>query len=87
MINMFHQFQTWIRSIVQVKYHCIVYYKNEKICSCKNYGQAENHIKQMYDSVANNSNSVEQLHNIENLHTTETNCWKRFRNNFKIAVE
>lgn len=81
MFSFFQQFNNWMRKAVNPKHHCSVYYENERIFSCKNYTEAEQHIKRMYN-IARKQDSMQEYDNKEN-----ANCWKKFRNRFKIAVD
>lgn len=84
MLSFFQQFNIWMRKAVNPKYHCNVYYENERIFSCKNYTEAEQHIKRMYTIAGKQESLLEQA---SNDNYAESNCWKKFRNRFKIAVD
>jgi hypothetical protein len=86
MSSALHRLLNLICSVAQKKNYSI-YFKDEKICSCRDWFQAEKHIKKMYAAVANQSSNTEEIHNLNLSNTIDTNCWKKFRNNFKIASE
>ena len=84
MESLLYRLQNWVRTAAQFKNNCNVYYKNEKIFSCKNCTEAEQHIKRMYNTVASRLSTIDDSHNNDALHTEETTNWKKFRNSFKI---
>lgn len=87
MNTFFQQFNVWMRKAVSPKYHCNVYYENERIFSCKNHSEAEEHIKRMYNLAGKKESLLEQAHERISENKEDNNCWKKFRNRFKIAVD
>ena len=87
MMHLFQQFNFWMRKAVTPKYHCNVYFENERIFSCKNYNKAEQHIKRMYNLTGKKEEMLEQANQSFQENQEELSCWKKFRNRFKIAVD
>jgi hypothetical protein len=73
------QISQWVKSVVQMKPQCSLYYKNEKIRSCKNLQEAEQHIKQIYNTVSQKVSTNQIQVQIDNPKT-----WNKFRNSFKV---
>lgn len=67
----------WIRPVVDLKPQCSLYFKNEKIRSCKNSDEAEHHIKQIYNTV-----SLKSPNNPVDFQKKQD--WSNFRENFKV---
>jgi hypothetical protein len=73
----------WIQPAVQLKPHCSLYYKNEKIRSCKNMEEAERHIKQIYTTVCQKFFNK----NVSAQQTSEPAQWSDFRDDFKVKQD
>jgi hypothetical protein len=86
MKNLCNRLKDWIHTILKYNPNCNIYFKNEKIFSCGNCNQAEQHIKRMFQTVSGISTETSS-HKETILHPEETTCWKKFRSNFKISNE
>lgn len=87
MNNLFYLLHNWVCTVIKCKNNCSVYYKNEKIFSCKNCEIAEKHIKRIYDSVSHRLFSSDYSHNLNSVSSEEKNDWRKFRNSFKVDNE
>lgn len=85
MENLYSRLKGWVHTVVQYKPTCNVYYKNEKIFSCKSCNEAEQHIKRMYRTVSNDTFEIKKEHKDKISHPEELSCWKKFRSSFKIS--